>query len=302
MVYYQDWAEFFRASEALLRASGGRARCVTKYRHSSGQLVLKVTDDATVRSASPPPVPRPRPRPRPRSRSRPQPPLGARPFLPTLNPPDGGEGGGRWLAGVRRGTGREPCRRDRPPPPSSPPRSLVELGADGRGQIFQCLKYKTDQIQDMKKMEKLNNLVYLVATHGPDARLEDLDLPAPDQPLSPTRGGGGGGGAGVGARARTKWSGAGTHFVPRSIVRRDPLSPAARITHVRITPHIFNLSQIQLSKNAHPEGKYCRDGPRQCSSAAKARDAKGRALTVLPLDPGAARLDRLLGSQVWKSL
>ena len=112
MVYYQDWAEFFRASEALLRASGGRARCVTKYRHCSGQLELKVTDDATVRSASPPPVPALFPLPPP------APFVG--PALPaTLESPRWGGGGG-WRAGVHRGTGREPCCLDRPPPPLPP--------------------------------------------------------------------------------------------------------------------------------------------------------------------------------------
>lgn len=59
--------------------------------------------------------------------------------------------------------------------------------------LSQCVKYKTDQVQDVKKLEKLNNLAFLVATRGPEARLEDLDLPAPDQPPSPTRGRGGGG-------------------------------------------------------------------------------------------------------------
>ncbi len=118
MVYYQDWAEFFRASEALLRASGGRARCVTKYRHCSGQLELKVTDDATVRSASPPRSP-------PCSPSHPQPPLWARPCLPPLKPPDGGEGGGRGRASTG-GRGGSPVASIDLPPPFPP-----ELGGVG---------------------------------------------------------------------------------------------------------------------------------------------------------------------------
>jgi signal recognition particle subunit SRP9 len=33
----------------------------------------------------------------------------------------------------------------------------------------ECLKFKTDQAQDMRKMEKLNNLFFTMMARGPDA-------------------------------------------------------------------------------------------------------------------------------------
>lgn len=35
----------------------------------------------------------------------------------------------------------------------------------------QCLKYKTDQLVDVKRMEKLNNLMFALMARGPDASL-----------------------------------------------------------------------------------------------------------------------------------
>lgn len=32
----------------------------------------------------------------------------------------------------------------------------------------QCLKYKTDQAQEAKKMEKLNNMFFALMARGPD--------------------------------------------------------------------------------------------------------------------------------------
>ena len=42
-----EWEEFYAASEELLRRRPLATRCVTKYRHCEGKLVLKVTDDTT---------------------------------------------------------------------------------------------------------------------------------------------------------------------------------------------------------------------------------------------------------------
>lgn len=34
--------------------------------------------------------------------------------------------------------------------------------------LCQCLKFKTDQAQDAKKMEKLNNIFFALMARGPD--------------------------------------------------------------------------------------------------------------------------------------
>jgi signal recognition particle subunit SRP9 len=36
------------------------------------------------------------------------------------------------------------------------------------------LKFKTDQAQDAKKMEKLNTIFFTLMTHGPDADISDV--------------------------------------------------------------------------------------------------------------------------------
>mmetsp|Transcript_28742 Transcript_28742/g.39727 ORF Transcript_28742/g.39727 Transcript_28742/m.39727 type:complete len:115 (+) Transcript_28742:265-609(+) len=37
-----------------------------------------------------------------------------------------------------------------------------------------CLKYKTDQAQDLKKLEKLNQLFFVLTVHGKDAAVADF--------------------------------------------------------------------------------------------------------------------------------
>ncbi|KAF9686887.1 hypothetical protein SADUNF_Sadunf02G0036600 [Salix dunnii] len=39
---------------------------------------------------------------------------------------------------------------------------------------IECLKFKTDQAQDAKKMEKLNNLFFTLMSRGPDADLSEV--------------------------------------------------------------------------------------------------------------------------------
>ncbi|XP_066372403.1 signal recognition particle 9 kDa protein-like isoform X1 [Miscanthus floridulus] len=38
----------------------------------------------------------------------------------------------------------------------------------------ECLKFKTDQAQDGKKMEKLNNIFFALMTRGPDADISEV--------------------------------------------------------------------------------------------------------------------------------
>lgn len=38
----------------------------------------------------------------------------------------------------------------------------------------QCLKFKTDQAQDAKKMEKLNNIFFTLMARGPDADVAEV--------------------------------------------------------------------------------------------------------------------------------
>ncbi|TVU11797.1 hypothetical protein EJB05_45401, partial [Eragrostis curvula] len=38
----------------------------------------------------------------------------------------------------------------------------------------ECLKFKTDQAQDAKKMEKLNNIFFTLMTRGPDADISEV--------------------------------------------------------------------------------------------------------------------------------
>ncbi|KAB1210169.1 Signal recognition particle 9 kDa protein [Morella rubra] len=40
--------------------------------------------------------------------------------------------------------------------------------------FFQCLKFKTDQAQEAKKMEKLNNIFFTLMARGPDAEVSEV--------------------------------------------------------------------------------------------------------------------------------
>ncbi|TVU11778.1 hypothetical protein EJB05_45380, partial [Eragrostis curvula] len=43
-----------------------------------------------------------------------------------------------------------------------------------RDRLWICLKFKTDQAQDAKKMEKLNNIFFTLMTRGPDADISEV--------------------------------------------------------------------------------------------------------------------------------
>jgi len=45
MVYFKNWEEFQEAAEKLYQQNPSKTRYTSKYRHSDGKLVLKVTDD-----------------------------------------------------------------------------------------------------------------------------------------------------------------------------------------------------------------------------------------------------------------
>ncbi|KAH1081404.1 hypothetical protein J1N35_021165 [Gossypium stocksii] len=39
---------------------------------------------------------------------------------------------------------------------------------------YQCLKFKTDQAQDARKMEKLNNIFFTLMARGPDVDMSEI--------------------------------------------------------------------------------------------------------------------------------
>jgi hypothetical protein len=47
-MYIENWESFFQQAVDLYQNDPLKTRFVTKYRHSDGKLVLKVTDDTTV--------------------------------------------------------------------------------------------------------------------------------------------------------------------------------------------------------------------------------------------------------------
>ncbi|ORY97696.1 signal recognition particle, SRP9/SRP14 subunit [Syncephalastrum racemosum] len=47
-MYIATWDEFQKAAEELYAAAPDRTRYVSRFRHTDGQLILKVTDDQTV--------------------------------------------------------------------------------------------------------------------------------------------------------------------------------------------------------------------------------------------------------------
>eukprot|EP00192_Tetraselmis_astigmatica_P016897 CAMPEP_0117677248 /NCGR_PEP_ID=MMETSP0804-20121206/16643_1 /TAXON_ID=1074897 /ORGANISM="Tetraselmis astigmatica, Strain CCMP880" /LENGTH=79 /DNA_ID=CAMNT_0005486517 /DNA_START=307 /DNA_END=546 /DNA_ORIENTATION=- len=44
----------------------------------------------------------------------------------------------------------------------------------------ECLLYKTDQLSDLKKIEKLNNLFFILMTKGADAKIDDVEMATPE--------------------------------------------------------------------------------------------------------------------------
>lgn len=42
--------------------------------------------------------------------------------------------------------------------------------------LLQCLKYKTDQTQEARKMEKLNNTFFTLMARGPEGKFMNLDF------------------------------------------------------------------------------------------------------------------------------
>lgn len=52
MKYTEDFEEFLAKAEVIYRSNPLKTRYLTKYVHSKGKMVLKVTDDNKVRSTT----------------------------------------------------------------------------------------------------------------------------------------------------------------------------------------------------------------------------------------------------------
>lgn len=52
----------------------------------------------------------------------------------------------------------------------------------------ECLKFKTDQAQDAKKMEKLNNIFFALMARGPDVDITEVTGKEPAEALPSKKG------------------------------------------------------------------------------------------------------------------
>ncbi|MBA0715286.1 hypothetical protein Golax_014189 [Gossypium laxum] len=140
MVYITSWDEFVERTVQLFRADPESTRYCMKYRHCDGKLVLKVTDNKEF--------------------------LGLE-LSPKVQC--------AVMAMVRYGhVVKDAVDKN--------PRLLNEVHGISiclcympRGLLmmnyltcYQCLKFKTDQAQDARKMEKLNNIFFTLMARGPD--------------------------------------------------------------------------------------------------------------------------------------
>ncbi|KAF9682967.1 hypothetical protein SADUNF_Sadunf05G0163200 [Salix dunnii] len=164
MVYITSWDDFVERSVQLFRADPDSTRYVMKYRHCDGKLVLKVTDNKEGNRW-----------------------------------PASGNYMGEWSLCLTawddlldrvnyfpfpwRLLGRLDSKHDGDFIALSILRE--DVGMEGRftadsdlknGPLIVkvCLKFKTDQAQDAKKMEKLNNLFFTLMSRGPDADVSEV--------------------------------------------------------------------------------------------------------------------------------
>ena len=131
-MFIEDWNSFYEQAEQLYRNDPLRTRYVMKYKHTSGRLVLKVTDDRVVSLYST-----------------------STWYLCTHD-------------AVLFSLSPQACLHYSGR--SAPPCTSMDHCGPERRLFVQCLQYRTDQQADLKKIEKLNNLFFsLMAASSHDA-------------------------------------------------------------------------------------------------------------------------------------
>ncbi|KAG6776405.1 hypothetical protein POTOM_019911 [Populus tomentosa] len=144
MVYITSWDDFVDRSVQLFRADPDSTRYVMKYRHCDGKLVLKVTDNKEVLIGFS---------------------LSWHVQILDLSL-EYIRIGVFVLRGVVYGLECNFVRLE----------NWIQSNASILMLVLfcQCLKFKTDQAQDVKKMEKLNNLFFTLMSRGPDADVSEV--------------------------------------------------------------------------------------------------------------------------------
>ncbi|KAJ0053114.1 hypothetical protein Pint_03186 [Pistacia integerrima] len=165
MVYITSWDEFVERSVQLYRADPQSTRYCMKYRHCDGKLVLKVTDNKEARTR-----------------------FALSFILLSL----------RFMSVVcflRAMNIMFPLEKCKPRtkklalvitvkrilnlvllPCKAKPCACIHICMPEPTDlhVFECLKFKTDQAQDAKKMEKLNNIFFALMARGPDVNISEI--------------------------------------------------------------------------------------------------------------------------------